>query len=366
MKVQPFKLERYLARYEFSVPYLMCCSDCEPLPMQELLSMADEESLSLWHNLSLGYTDSQGHPLLRAEIAKLYEGIQPGQVLVLCPEEGIFIAMNVLLNQGDHIIVTFPGYQSLYEIAHSLGCSVTRWEPQEENGWAFDMTFLEKAIRKNTKMIVVNFPHNPTGALPGKENFEKIANIAKENHIYLFSDEMYRFLEYDAAYRLPAGAEIYEQGISLFGMSKTFALAGLRLGWLVTRDPDLMKKLIAFKDYTTICSSAPGEILALLALRVKDRIIGRNLEIIKSNLELLDRFFAGRPGLFSWNKPNAGSIALPRLLTKEKTSQFCHEIIEKRGVVLLPSSVYDYGENHFRIGFGRRDMPEALNLIETV
>jgi aspartate/methionine/tyrosine aminotransferase len=174
---------------------------------------------------------------------------------------------------------------------------------------------------------------------------------------------MYRFLEYDPAYRLPAGAEIYEQGISLFGMSKTFALAGLRLGWLVTRDPVLMEKFIAFKDYTTICSSAPSEILALLALRVKDRIIARNLQIIKNNLELLDRFFVGRMELFSWNRPNAGSIALPRLLTKGKTSQFCRELIEKKGVVLLPSGVYDYGENHFRIGFGRRDMPEALKLL---
>lgn len=363
MKIQPFKLERYLARHEFSAPYLMCCSDCEPLPLQELLAMADEDSLALWHNLKLGYTDSQGHPLLRTEIAKLYSEIHPGQVLVLCPEEGIFTAMNVLLNRGDHIIVTFPGYQSLYEIAHSLGCSVSRWEPQEDKGWAFDVAFLEKAIRKNTKMIVVNFPHNPTGALPKKEDFKKIATIAEENRIYLFSDEMYRFLEYDPACRLPAGAEIYEQGISLFGMSKTFALAGLRLGWLISRDPGLMEKFIAFKDYTTICSSAPGEILALLALRVKDRIIGRNLQIIKNNLELLDRFFADRAEMFSWNRPEAGSIALPRLLTEEKTSQFCRELIEKKGVVLLPSGVYDYGENHFRIGFGRRDMPGVLNRL---
>jgi aspartate/methionine/tyrosine aminotransferase len=363
MKIQPFKLERYLAQHEFSAPYLMCCSDCEPLALQELLAMADEEALALWHNLQLGYTDSQGHPLLRAEIAKLYEGIQPGDVMTLSPEEGIFIAMNVLLNRGDHIIATFPGYQSLYEIAVSLGCDITRWQPEENCRWNFDTTFLAAAIRKNTKMIVVNFPHNPTGALPAKEDFEKMVDIAKENDIYLFSDEMYRYLEYDETNRLPAAAEIYKKGISLFGMSKTFALAGLRLGWLVTREPGLIKKLIAFKDYTTICCSAPSEILSLLALRAKDRIIKRNLKIIKSNLELLDVFFAGQRELFSWNRPNAGSIALPRLLTNEKTSQFCHKLIKEKGVVLLPSNVYDYGEEHFRIGFGRRDMPEALSLF---
>lgn len=364
MKIQPFKLERYLAQYEFSAPYLMCCSDCEPLTLKEVLDLADKKSLLLWENLCLGYTDSQGHLLLREEIAALYEGIHPKHVIVLCPEEGIFLVMNVLLEQGDHMIVTFPGYQSLYEIADSLGCSVTRWKPDEGKEWAFDVNFLESAIKKNTKLIVVNFPHNPTGALPGEEDYDQIVKIARENNIYLFSDEMYRFLEYDRRDRLPSAAEVYENGFSLFGMSKTFALAGLRLGWIVTQNQGIIDKLITFKDYTTICNNAPGEILALMALRAKEKIIARNLDIIQSNLQLLDRFFVNQAGIFSWNRPQAGSIALPRLLLPETTSHFCHKLIEEKGVVLLPSRVYDYGENHFRVGFGRKDMAQALALLE--
>ncbi|MCK5058434.1 MAG: aminotransferase class I/II-fold pyridoxal phosphate-dependent enzyme [Candidatus Aminicenantes bacterium] len=364
MKIQSFKLERYLARYEFSAPYLMCCSDCEPLTLKELLALTDKESLSLWENLQLGYTDSRGHHLLREEISRLYDNITPENLLVTCPEEGIFLTMNILLDPGDHIVVTFPGYQSLYEIADSIGCTVTRWQPQEGKEWKFDVTYLESAIRKNTKLLVVNFPHNPTGALPEREDYNLIVKMAKENNIFLFSDEMYRFLEYDERDRLPSGAEIYENGLSLFGMSKTFSLAGLRLGWLVTRNRELLDKLLAFKDYTTICSSAPSEILALMALRARDKIIARNLEIIKNNLSLLDRFFDDHPDVFSWNRPKAGSIALPRLLLKERTSLFCRRLREEKGVVLLPSRVYDYGEGHFRVGFGRRDMSNALTLLE--
>lgn len=364
MKIPPFKLERYLAQHEFSAPFLMCCSDCEPLSLKELLTLTDKESLSLWDNLGLGYTESRGHPLLLKEIAGLYKDITPENIVVLCPEEGIFIVMNVLLEPGDHVIVTFPGYQSLYEIAGSLGCSVTKWEPQESNQWSFDTKFLESAIRENTKLIVVNFPHNPTGSLPGQDSFAKIVKIAKDNNIILFSDEMYRFLEYEESDRLPAAPEVYENGCSLCGMSKSFALAGLRLGWIVTRNRNLINKILTFKDYTTICSSAPSEILAIMALRAKEEIINRNLKIIKSNLALLDRFFAGKSRLFSWNRPAAGSIALPRLLSAEKTSQFCLQLIEEKGLVLLPSREYDYGENHFRVGFGRRDMPAALALLE--
>jgi len=354
MKIQSFKLERYLARYEFSAPYLMCCSDCEPLSLKELLALADKESLSLWENLQLGYTDSKGHHLLREEISRLYDNISAENVLVTCPEEGIFLTMNVLLDPGDHIVATFPGYQSLYEIAASIGCEVTCWQPQEEKEWKFDVKFLESAIRENTKLVVVNFPHNPTGALPEREDYNLIVKIAKENNIFLFSDEMYRFLEYDERDRLPCGAEIYENALSLFGMSKTFSLAGLRLGWLVTRNKELLDKLVAYKDYTTICGSAPSEILALMALRARDKIIARNLEIIKNNLSLLDRFFADHPRLFSWNRPKGGSIG---------TSLFCRRLREEKGVVLLPSRVYDYGEEHFRVGFGRRDMPDALSLL---
>ena len=360
MKIKPFALERYFSQYEFSAPYMLSSSDCEPLTLQEILAVADEKTRKMWDSLWLGYTESQGHPLLRQEIAKFHSKVKPEGVLVVVPEEGVFIAMNTILEKGDHVIVTFPGYQSLYEIAESLGCEVTKWMPDEEQGWSFNLDFLMKSVKTNTKLIVINFPHNPTGALPTKEIFEQILSFAGEKNIYVFSDEMYRFLEYDIDDRLSSAGDLYENAVSLFGVSKTFSLAGLRIGWLTTQNECLFKKMASFKDYTTICSSAPSEILALVALRAKDKIVARNLEIISRNLELLGRFFEDYKNMFSWTPPKAGTTAFPKLILDKGIESFCLDLVNKKGVMLLPSTVYGYKGNNFRIGFGRKNMPEAL------
>ena len=364
MKILPFKLERYFAKHEFSAPYLMSGSDCEPLDLKELLSLADKGTLSLWDKLKLGYTESQGNPLLREEVASLYTDVGPENILILAPEEGIFIFMNTILEKNDHLIVTFPGYQSLYEIARSLECQVTRWMPEEKNGWFFDLDVLKSKIKKNTRLIVINFPHNPTGSLLSKEDFSEILEIARKNNIFVFSDEMYRFLEYNPHDRLDSACEKYENAVSLFGLSKTFALAGLRIGWLVTKNTTVLNRFFEFKDYTTICCSAPSEILGLIGVRARDKIIERNLKIIKKNLNLLDVFFKKYTQLFSWNRPSAGTIGFPGLLIQKKVAEFCGDLLSKKGVVLLPSDVYDYKGNHFRVGFGRKNMPRALKLLE--
>lgn len=364
MKLKPFKLERYFAKYEFSVKYLLSSSDCDGLVQKELLELADDEVRTLWNNLTLGYTESLGHPLLRSEIANLYRSVKADNVLITAPEEGIFIALNSILNSGDHIICTFPGYQSLYEVAQGLGCEVTKWEPEKDNGWRFNPEFLKQNIKSNTKLVVVNFPHNPTGYLASIKDFEEIISIAKAHNLYLFSDEMYRFLEFNSEDRLPAGCEIYEKAISLFGMSKTFGMAGVRIGWLVTRDKELYKKMAIFKDYTTICSSAPSEILSIIALRAKDKIVGDHLKRIKRNLKLLDDFFAKHHNLFEWVRPKAGTIGFPKLKTNTNSLDFCQKVVNEAGIMLLPSTVYDYGNKHFRIGFGRKNMPEALQKLD--
>lgn len=364
MKFNPFKLERYFAKYEFSVKYLLSPSDCDGLSQKEVLSMADKETSQLWNNLKLGYTESQGLPLLRKEVSNLYKGIKPDNVLIVAPEEGIFITLNTILDKGDHIIYTFPGYQSLYQVAEGLGCEVTKWEPDEQNGWRFDPEFLVKNIKPNTKLIVCNFPHNPTGYLPSKEDFNRIIEIAREHNLYLFSDEMYYLLELDPKSRLHSACEIYDKAITLFGMSKTFGMAGVRIGWLVTQDETLYQQMAIFKDYTTICSSVPSEILALIALRAKDKILERHLNRIKRNLNILDDFFAKYQKLFSWIRPKAGTICFPRLNREEDSYQFCEDVVQKTGVMILPSTVYDYDNKHFRLGFGRENMPEALGKFE--
>lgn len=364
MKIAPFQLERYFAKYEFSTPYLLSSSDCEPLNLRELIALGDAESLELWDKLRLGYTESQGHPLLRAEIAKLYRQIGPENVLIVTPEEGIFIAMNVLLERGDHVVVTYPGYQSLYELARSLGCSVTPWIPEKGRTWHFDLDRLSSSISQNTRLIVVNFPHNPTGATLNREQFRQLLGLAQERGITVFSDEMYRLLEYDRSAGLEPACDIYENAISLFGMSKTFALAGLRIGWLTTGNHIFLQRFAAFKDYTTICSSAPSEMLALMGLRAREAIIARNLDIIRHNLSLLDSFFDRHADAFEWLRPEAGTVAFPALRLSMRVVDFCAGLVEKKGTMLLPADVYDFPGNHFRVGFGRRSLPPALDRLE--
>src|SRR3989338_761717 len=364
MRIQNFKLERFFAKYEFTAPYLLCSSDCESFSVKELLDLekdSEEKLKKLW----LGYTESQGSPKLREEIVKLYKLIKPEDVIVFSgAEEGIFIFLNVLLKKGDYVIVQFPAYQSLYEIAKSIGCEVTDWVMNDENSWELDIEFLKKNIKQNTKAIIVNFPHNPTGYLPSKEKSNQIIDIAKEKNIHVFSDEVYRLLEYDKNNTLPAMADCYDKALSLGVMSKTFGLAGLRIGWIATKDKDLFKKIASFKDFTSICNSAPSEFLSTIALKHKEHLIKRNLGIIENNLKLLDNFFERYNHLFGWIRPKAGSIALPKIKFDKNVEDFCIDLVNKKGVLLLPGTMYDFDDKHFRIGFGKKNLPEALKKLE--
>lgn len=364
MQIEEFKLERFFAKYEFQAPYLLCSSDPESFLIEELLSF-EPHSMESFKKQWLGYTETQGNPTLRQEIIKLYEKINPENVLVHSgAEEGIFIFMNVALKPGDHVIAMFPAYQSLYEVAKSIGCEVTRWILDENNDWELNIDFLKQNIRKNTKAIILNCPHNPTGYVMSKEKLKQIIDIVRKENIFIFSDEVYRFLEFKDEDRLPAICDAYENGISIGGMSKAFALPGLRICWTATKNKDILNKMARFKDYTTICSSAPSEFLAELALRNKEKILKRNIEIILKNLKILNSFFDKYKDVFSWQQPKAGTIAFPGIKLNLDIEKFCIDLTEKKGVFLLPSTKYDFGNKNFRIGFGRKNMPEALKIFE--
>jgi aspartate/methionine/tyrosine aminotransferase len=175
---------------------------------------------------------------------------------------------------------------------------------------------------------------------------------------------VYRGLELDPSDRLPAAADINEQAVSLGVMSKTFGLAGLRIGWVATRNTRIYNAMSAFKDYTTICNSAPSEFLATIALQNAGKIAERNIRIIHDNLDHLDRFFAGHADLFHWYRPRAGSVAFPTLL-KGNVDAFCMDLVEKAGVLLLPGTLYNDSSNAFRVGFGRKNIPEILQKLDT-
>lgn len=364
MKISPFKLERFFAAYEFKAPYVLCASDCESWSIQELLDF-EPDSLEKFEAQWLGYMETEGTPALRDEVTKLYQSIKLDEVLVhVGAQEAIFIFMNTAFQKGDHVIVHWPCYQSLFEIANSLGCAITKWEGKEENGWELDIEFLKQHIRKNTKAIIINCPHNPTGYLMGKDKLLHIVDIARRHNITLFSDEVYRFLEYDKKDLLPGACDLYKNAVSVGVMSKTFGLAGLRIGWAATKNKDIYRKMASLKDYTSICASAPSEFLAALALRHKDEVLRRNLTLILNNLKILNEFFEKYREIFAWKQPKAGAIAFPRLKLKIGAEKFCTDLMEKKGVLLLPSNYYDYGNKHVRFGFGRKNMSECVEKLD--
>ncbi|HHY39084.1 MAG TPA: aminotransferase class I/II-fold pyridoxal phosphate-dependent enzyme [Clostridia bacterium] len=364
MRLPDFLLERYFAKYEFSAPYLLCCSDCESFTVEDLLSLEPDAS-ERFKKQRLGYSESLGDPELRRLVSGLFQRVPPDGILITSgAEEAIFLFMNAALTENDHVIVLFPCYQSLFSVASSIGCRMTKWEVKRSgDGWALDLDFLYDSIGPDTKALIVNFPHNPTGLLPSRREFDAIIDLVREKNILLLSDEVYRLLEYDPADRLPPAADLYENAVSICVLSKSYGLAGLRIGWTATRNAGLFKSMASMRDYTTICNSAPSEFLAKVALRNADTLLGRNLSIVRHNLCILDEFFAKHSHLFDWLKPKAGPIAFPRIRWGTDVEDFCIDLVEKKGVLLLPGKYYDYPGGHFRIGFGRKNMPESLERL---
>ena len=360
MRIPPFKLERFFAEHEFTAPHLLCASDCEALSVDDLLALEPGAPEAL-RELRLGYTESQGHPALRAAIADLYESVEADEVLVHSgAEEAIFTFMNGLLSLDDHIVIHTPCYQSLLELPRAIGCNASPWPGRQDFGWALSLDELERLIKPNTRAVVVNLPHNPTGFLAPRAVFDRLVAICRHHGLVLFCDEVYRLLEYDPADRLPAACDAYENAVSLGVMSKSFGLAGLRIGWLATRNRALLSTIAGYKDYTTICNAAPSELLAALALRHRDAVVGRNLGIVTENLGHLDRFFERFAGILQWVRPKAGAIGFPCLAGGRGAAALFGALMEKKGVLVAPGVNFGYGDTNFRIGFGRRDMPEAL------
>lgn len=360
MQLNDFKLERFFARYEFNSPYLLCCSDCEAMSIQDLLNLqagSQEEFLQTW----LGYTESSGNPELRRDIASLYQNIDPDQVLVHTgAEEAIHNFFASQVQAGDHVIVQTPCYQSLLELPRAYGAIVKEWNLRPAvDGWEADIDELNSLITNRTRLIIVNSPHNPTGHLFSLTEWQEIIRLASRHNIFLFADEVYKYLEYDQQ-PLPWACDLYDNAMSLGVMSKSFGLPGLRIGWIATRNQNIYRDMARQKDYTTICSSAPSEYLAALAIRNRTAILERSRSLITKNLQLLDEFFLRHEKHFTWLRPSAGPIAFPAFKGAASATRYAEKLVEQTGILLLPGSCYDYDDRHFRIGFGRANLPEVL------
>ena len=363
MQIAPFEIERYYERWEFTAELMLSSSDCESRTLGALLALepdAHERLLAL----RLGYTEVAGSAELREAVAGLYEHTAPEQVLCLAAaEEGIFTAWHALLGPGDHAIVESPCNGSALAVPRSTGAEVSAWTRRHEDGWAYDLEALRALLRPQTRMLYINSPHNPTGSQMPREVFDELIELARERGIVLLSDEVYRGLEHDESRRLPSACDVYERALSLNTVSKSYGLHGLRIGWLACRDDELLARVRELKLYTTICSSAPSELLVALALRHSEQLVGASRELVLANLPLVERFLARHSELFEWVAPTAGPIGFPRVRDGRDVRAWCERLAGQDGVLLLPGSVY--GEpQHVRMGFGRIDLPAALERLE--
>ena len=365
MRMNIFKLEEYLAIYEFTTPYMLCCSDAESFSMQEIIDMADPEDRNRWDHLRLGYTEAEGMLALREQIAAtLYPSMTCENILCFAgAEEGIFCALYTLCDASDHVIALAPCYQSLMEIPKLRGCELTTLYLHEDNQWRIDLEAIKEAIQPNTKCLVINFPHNPTGQIITQDELDALVALCDTHGIWLFSDEVYRLLGAPSTPWAKPAAELYPKALSLGVMSKAFGMPGLRIGWIACQDKALLKTLERMKHYTSICNSAPAEIISLVALKHSDKILTRNNAIVSDNLKLLDGFLKRYSNRFSWVQPQGGCVGFVQHKQDESSDVFCRRLAQEAGVLLMPASIYDHEGPYFRVGFGRKNMPEALERL---
>ena len=365
-----FHLEVYFSRWEFAAKHVLTASDAQSMSLAELLELGTEEDREAFSRLGLGYVPTWGGEELREAIAGTYENLQPGDTLAYAgAEEGLFWLMQEAAGPGDHIVLSVPNYQSMETVALATGAQVSGLVLRPENGWALDLDEMKKLLRPTTRLVAVNFPNNPSGAVPDHATFQALVDLCEARGIRLFCDEVHRGLELDPARQLTQAADLSPTAVSLNVMSKSYGLAGLRVGWLATRDRALLARLERRKHYTSICNSAPGEFLTTLALKHGEAIQARNRAIIARNLPLFDAFFAQRPDLFEWEHPQGGCICFPRYKGAEGVETFCQELVEQEGVFFAPASLFrsslaETPKDRFRVGVGRIDPEPALEAFQ--
>ncbi len=364
-----FKLETHFSKWEFKAKYHMTASDAESMSMRDLLAMATPDERESFENMWLGYTETFGAPELRETISMLYEKRNTDEILCFAgASEGIFAANSVILDKDSHAIVVTPNYQS-HETLPLAICEATGVPLDANDGWSLDIDRVADAIRPNTKLVTINFPHNPTGTILPPDRYQALIELCRKHGIYILHDEIFHGLGPSGTQHLPYIADVYERGLSLNVMSKAYGLPGLRIGWIACADKDIISKMERMKHYLSICNSGASEKLTQIALRNRDKLLARNCEIVDENLPKWGAFFASYPDLFDWQSPDGSCMAFPRYKGAEGVEQFCRTLIEKSGILFLPSTIYsselgDTPTDRFRLGFGRKGLEEGLTVLD--
>jgi aspartate/methionine/tyrosine aminotransferase len=351
----PFAVERWLARYERTVPYNIAESCAQPLTLADLGGMAPD--------LRLGYGDGAGGAELREAIAALYPGATADDVLVTVGAiEANFLALAALCGPGDRAVVAVPAYQQLYEVPRGQGAEVALWPLRREDGWRPDLDALRRLLQRRTKLVVVNFPNNPTGATG---DLPRLAALCAEQGAVLHSDEVYRGLPAPERAPQPSAWGAGGPAVVVGSLSKAYGLPGLRVGWLVA-PPAVRARAQEIRDYTSICPPAPSEALALAALRAREAILDRQRRHAAANRALVEAALAASGGRLDWVAPEEGVVGCVRCACDLPARTFATRLAEERGTLVVPGDCFELDGCCFRLGFGYEREKLAAGLARLV
>ena len=294
MKLPRFGVEEWLNVHEKSAICDIAGVSIKALTMRELFDLSGLDKDAFFSQLlkkKMDYGWIEGSPEFKTQVASLYKNMPVDNILQTNGATGAtMLALYALIEPEDHIISMYPTYQQLYDIPKSLGAEVDLWEVEEDKGWLPDLDQLRRLIRPNTKMICINNANNPTGALMDAAYLGDLVAIAKEVGAYIFSDEVYRSFDQPA----PSIVDLYEKGIAINSLSKTYSIPGIRVGW-VASNTKVANILRDYRDYTMICAGVFDDMVATLVLENKEAILERNRQIIEENLALMDEWIAKEP-----------------------------------------------------------------------
>ncbi|KAF7520065.1 hypothetical protein PCG10_009394 [Penicillium crustosum] len=352
-----------MGKYETTATYNIAETCCAPISINNLRELSDDKDTDLWDQLqssTIGYGTVPGSDRLRGNLATLYSAEAPNPL----PKENVlitggailanFLLLYTLIGPGDHVICHYPTYQQLYSVPVSLGAEVSLWHSKEDDGWQLDIEDLKRLIRPNTKMIIINNPQNPTGAIVPRETLQSLVDIARKSAITLLSDEVYRPLFQDTSAAPPSLLSFgYEQTIVTGSVSKAFSLAGLRIGWIASLDKSIIDACAASRDYTTITVGLIDDTIASFALAPEcvHNLLKRNLGLARTNLEILEKFIHSHRWACDWVKPRAGTTAFVRFKKKGEPvddSVLCERLLERTGVMVVPGSFCFGRDQDFR------------------
>ncbi|MDP9364540.1 MAG: aminotransferase class I/II-fold pyridoxal phosphate-dependent enzyme [Chloroflexota bacterium] len=369
MKIESFALERWMTTYELRVDCDIAESGIFPLTTNNLLDLVApaerERILGDLLDLRLGYSEAPGSLELRTLLAGTYRETGPDEVLVTTGAiEANFLLFNVLLEAGEHVVVVHPAYQQLESVPRAIGCEISRWRPRQENGFRFDVDDLAALVTPRTKLIVVNTPHNPTGATLSVDQLRRVYDLADGVGARLMVDEAYRWLEVPGVTPLPVPArDLGQRAISVGTFSKPFGLPGLRIGWMAA-PADVVAQCWAMRDYVSLSPGKLNDALAVLALRHRDRLVERTRDIVARNLATAEAWFAAHRDLAEWTPPQGGLLALMRYFADVPSLSLANRLAEEYGVMLAPGSAFGY-ERYLRIGIGQEPAIFAEGLART-